>query len=75
MLPNKIADAKTRKPLFVECGKCGERWKIATLPLEVSQIPRTTQCPNCAESKRVFILHTDGPDAVTEARSGQEVAP
>ncbi len=66
-----------RKPLFAECGECGERWKIATLPINISvtSLPRNPQCPNCAERKRLYWLHTSGPHAVTEARSGKEVTP
>ncbi len=41
-----------RKPLFVECKACGERWKIATLPIGMREVVKATKtaCPNCAKS-------------------------
>lgn len=62
-----------RKPLFVECQNCGERWKWLTLPLAVTKMPRSARCPNCGEEERVGICPTEGPHAVTEPRDGTAV--
>lgn len=63
-----------RKPMFVECRKCGERWKVATLPMGCDEfskaIKRRADCPNCGEKKEVFCCKTDGQEAVTESRNG-----
>lgn len=62
-------------PVFVECQRCGERWKIATLPEEISKIARAAKhvfCPNCgAKSDRIGMCPTEGPNAVTESRNGK----
>jgi len=62
-----------RKSLFAECGKCGEQWKIATLPVDLETMARlrTCFCPNCGEREQVFVCSTDGPYAVTEPREGE----
>jgi DNA-directed RNA polymerase subunit M/transcription elongation factor TFIIS len=67
-------DEYPRKAMFVECRKCGERWKVATIPMECSAfsraIKRRGDCPNCGEKKEVFCCKTDGPEAVYESRNG-----
>lgn len=64
-----------RKPLFVECMDCGERWKVATLPAEILKVARSLTrfcCPFCgAKSDRIGMCATDGPDAVAAARDGK----
>lgn len=61
-----------RQPLFVECRKCGERWKMATLPVSCDILVKLkAYCPNCYEKKDIGVCHTDGPDKVTEARDGK----
>lgn len=64
-----------RKPIFAECRKCGERWKIATLPVAIDQLVKAARqtCPNCAEKKAVVLCKTDGPEKVTEARNGKPI--
>lgn len=68
-------DTENRKAMFVECSKCGERWKVATLPIGTDEfakaLKRKGDCPNCSEKKEVFCCKTEGPEAVTEARNGQ----
>lgn len=63
-----------RHALFVECRKCGERWKVATLPMDVLEFTKVAkrrgQCPNCGEKREVSPCPTDGPNAVREARNG-----
>jgi carbon storage regulator len=64
---------RERKPLFAECKTCGERWKVATTPIDIREFSasmRRATCPNCGEKKQLFVCKTDGPDAVTESRSG-----
>lgn len=64
-------------PLFVECSRCGERWKLVTTPIDVSdllKICKRAKCPNCAATGRVINLCKNvGPNAVTEARNGKQV--
>lgn len=53
-----------RKPIFVKCKKCGERWKVATIPMELGAFVRQTRglagCPNCGERKEVY-MDLDAP--------------
>lgn len=61
------------KPLFIECIVCGERWKVATIPVplgRLSKVLRSCMCPTCGETKRIVMCPTDGVDAVTEPRAG-----
>lgn len=61
------------RPLFVECGNCGERWQIATLPipsLELARIELCWCCPRCSERREIYLCYTDGPGAVSEPRDG-----
>lgn len=63
-----------RKPMFVECLVCGERWKLVTVPIEARTFARalkSAMCPHCAERKRLAVCPTDGPDAVTAPRAGR----
>ena len=62
------------KPLFAECGTCGERWKVATLPADCSVLCKQLKgltCPNCGEATQLGICKTGGPHAVTESRDGK----
>ena len=63
-----------RTPWFAECGKCGERWKFATLPLEFGCFVFRVSCPNCNERKKVYSCCTAGSNAVTEPRLGRVVS-
>lgn len=65
-----------RQPIFVECRPCGERWKVATLPMSALAFAKAftdVVCPNCGESKELYPCPTDGPDAVTGPRDGKPV--
>lgn len=57
-----------RQPVFVECQKCGEVWKLLTLPIGAMEFSRRAkragQCPNCGEIKAVTATRE------TEARNG-----
>jgi hypothetical protein len=67
----------TRQPIFVECSPCGERWKAATLPVAadtLTKLARRLTCPNCGETRLIFMCDTEGPKAVTGPRDGRPVA-
>lgn len=61
--------------LFVECRVCGERWKVASLPVTLDtawlKAMKHTRCPNCGERKEIHVCPTNGEGAVTEARNGK----
>lgn len=63
------------KSLFVECKACGERWKVATIPMDAGLLGKALKraaCPNCAgDPKQLFMCPTEGEGAVTEARNGK----
>jgi len=48
-----------KQALYARCGKCGEIWKIATIPMVVSAFVKQCRghigCPNCGERKEVFM--------------------
>jgi hypothetical protein len=63
-----------RVPIFVECRRCGERWKIATTPCSVDALAKIKhRCPNCEERKDIFLCKTHGDDAVRQARDGKTI--
>lgn len=68
----------TRRPLFAECTGCGERWKLATIPLDIKDLVKATngvRCPNCCAGGAIISLcATHGPKAVNEARNGRATA-
>lgn len=50
--------SETKKPFWVECGKCHHRWPAAYLPMEVSLFAKAAKafCPMCGGGpKNVFI--------------------
>lgn len=63
--------------VFVKCVKCGERWKIATLPLDVTafcKMTRNVHCPNCAAGGRndiVMAMEDVGEIFVAEKGAGK----
>lgn len=64
------------KPFFAECMECGERFKVATLPIQVSTLATLTKmfCPNCGTgASRLGLCATDGPNAVTAPRDGAPI--
>lgn len=65
-----------QKPWFCECCSCGERWKLATLPMNVDQMKKfdgKVGCPNCGESGKLKMCPTSGERAVTKPRTGKRV--
>jgi len=71
-----MSQNNNRKPIFVECKPCGERWKVATTPCSIDALAKLkSRCPNCEETKQIFLCPTDGENAVTQARDGRDVKP
>jgi hypothetical protein len=62
-----------RTPWFAECQMCGERWKVATLPMDLKDagLLKHLRCPNCGERKKLFMCYSSGPKAVKKARKGK----
>lgn len=61
-----------RVPIFVECSKCGERWKVATIPCSLDILAELkSRCPNCDERNDIFLCNTHGDDSVRQARDGK----
>lgn len=57
--------------LYCECGRCGHRWAVMELPASLESVGRIRpQCPNCGETRKLYMCATDGPGAVTEPRQG-----
>jgi DNA-directed RNA polymerase subunit M/transcription elongation factor TFIIS len=56
--------------VFVECESCGERWKVATLPMDARKFCNAlkTQCPGCGERKRLYM------SKVAKSRKGKLVS-
>jgi hypothetical protein len=57
-------------PVFVECMKCGERWKVARIPLALStlcELTKRVMCPNCFEKSKISMCPTHGARAVKRA--------
>lgn len=59
-----------RQAVYARCGKCNERWKVATIPMGlgafVKQVRGAQGCPNCGERKDVFMAEPETfetPDA------------
>ena len=60
-------------PCYVECGNCGERWKIATAPCSLSTYAaalKRAQCPCCGAHTDLYVCSTVGPDAPKGPRDG-----
>jgi hypothetical protein len=67
---------EVRRSIFAECFDCGERWKVATIPMEVPKLVKLlkTRCPNCGQGpKKIGLCPTEGKEAVTEARNGKAI--
>jgi hypothetical protein len=65
--------SEERRPWFCECGRCGERWKVCTLPADsftVSRVLKNATCPNCHSQWQIYMCENYGDEAVTEPRSG-----
>lgn len=61
-----------RKPLFAECKRCDERWKVGTLPIPCHDLGKMNgRCPNCSEAKEVYVCATHGQNVVTCVRDGK----
>lgn len=64
------------KELYAECKECEARFKIADLPVGITQLVEITKlkdgCPECgADSGRVVMCPTDGAHAVDRPRKGK----
>lgn len=42
--------------VYAECLRCGERWKLCTLPMLVTNLPKRVQCPNCAAGGTTAVM-------------------
>ncbi len=62
--------------LYVECGRCGQRWAVLELPARMEPLGRalrSARCPNCDDARKLYVCATDGPYAVIEPRQGRRV--
>ncbi len=63
-----------RQAVYARCGKCNERWKVATIPMELGAFAKQVRgmcgCPNCGERKKVFLCDPETIETPTDAPAG-----